>query len=88
MKEVQEILENPTHKPVAGPSRRERGPQKEKGPKSALRRSSFQKIREKFRLFLAKFSHASREPGTISDGLVPEREENAEITGARFGGLF
>ena len=88
LEEVREILERPPHKSATGFSRRGRGSQKDKGTRTHLRRSSFQKIREKFRLFLAKFSRASREPVALSDVLVSEGEENGEINGARFGGLF
>jgi len=53
-----------------------------------VRRTKFQRIREKFRLLLAKFSRTDRGPITLSDGLVPEREENAEVVEKRFGKLF
>jgi len=56
-----------------------RGPQKGKGVKT-VRRGSFRRFRDKFRSLLAKFS--------LSDGLVPEREENPEIVERSYGKLF
>jgi hypothetical protein len=88
MEEVRGILEEFSHTPTtAAPPRRGRESKKGKGAKFP-RRNSFQMIREKFRLFLARFARASREPVTLSEVLLPEREENAEIIQARFGRLF
>lgn len=79
----------PAPAPSPGPSHRaprefERG----KRAKTHVRRGSFKKIREKFRLLLTKFGRASREPITLSDGLIPEHEENAEVAEKRYAGLF
>ena len=87
LEEVREILEGPVDTPTTPAPRRGRESKKGRGAK-VLRRNSFQTIRDKFRLFLARFSRASRGPVTLSDGLVPEREDNAEIAQTRFGGLF
>jgi hypothetical protein len=54
----------------------------------ARRGSLHQKFRDKFKRLLTKFNRASRGPTTLSSGLVPEREENAEITGRRYLRLF
>jgi len=62
-----------------------RGPQK---VKTVTRWGRIQKFLENFRRLWAKFSRASREPVTLSRGLVPDHEENAEVTEKRFGGLF
>jgi len=56
--------------------------------KTVMRWGRIQKFLENFRRLWAKFSRASREPVTISGGLVPEREENAEVTEKRFLKLF
>ena len=74
--------------PVPSPQVPPQGSHKEKGAKSPTRRGSLQKFRDRFRLLLAKFSRENREPVTLSSGLVPEREENAEITGKRYVKLF
>jgi len=87
MEEVREILEGPVDTPTTPALRRGRESKKGKGAR-VPRRNSFQMIRDKFRLFLAKFSRANRGPVTLSDGLIPEREENAEVAQTRFGGLF
>lgn len=85
--EVREISEGPNHTSTITARRRGREFKKGKGV-GVIRRNRFRKIREKLRLFLAKFSHASQEPITLSNVLIPEREDNAEITQSRFGGLF
>ena len=57
------------------------------GPQeSDMRGSAWRKIRkflDRFRQLLAKFARASQGPITLSRGLVPEREENAEFFGGR-----
>ena len=61
------------------------------GPPNAKpsRWKEIQKFLGSFRRRLwAKFIRASREPVTLSRGLVPEREENGEVFGARYGELF
>ena len=57
------------------------------GPKKGVRartRRGFRKFRDRFKRLLAKFTRASRGPMTLSRGLVPEREENAELADALF----
>lgn len=74
--------------PAPSPEVPPRGSRKGKGMKAPVRRGSLQKFRDGFKVLLTKFSRASREPVTLSSGLVPEREENAEITGKRYVKLF
>ena len=62
-----------------------RGSQKVETP---TRRSRIKKFLENLRRLRDKFSRASREPVTLSRGLVPERDENAEITEKRYVDLF
>ena len=58
-------------------------------PKAKTSRwSGIQKFLGSFRRLWAKFIRASREPVTLSRGLVLEREENGEVSGARYGELF
>lgn len=83
--EVQEILQGQARVQTAVP-RRERGSQK-KGAKGHVRRSSLQKIRDKFRFLLAKFTRANREPIILSDGLTFEREDTG-VSGTNFVELF
>jgi len=64
------------------------GSRKGGGAGGHARRTSFQKIQDKFRLLRAKFSRANRGPVTLSEGLVPEREENAEVVEKRYAKLF
>jgi hypothetical protein len=87
LEEVREILEGSSSTSTTAAPRRGRESKKGKGSKF-LRRNSFQMIRERFRLFLERFARASREHVTVSEVLLPEREENAEIIQTRFGGLF
>ena len=47
-----------------------------------------QKSLDSFKRLWAKFSRVNREPVTLSRGLVPEREENAEIAEAHYTELF
>lgn len=83
--EVQEILQGQARVQTAVP-RRERGSQK-KGAKGHVRRSSLQKIRDKFRFLLAKFTRANREPIMLSDGLTFDREDTG-VAETNFVELF
>lgn len=75
--------------PVPAPQVPSRGPRKGKEVKPPTRRlSGLQKFRDRFKLLLAKFSRASREPVTLSSGLVPERKEDTDITEIRYVELF
>lgn len=85
--EVREILESPLEMPTIPPRRAQKS-KTGRVVRTRAKRGSFQRIREKFGLFLAKFSRASGGPTTLSEGLVPEREENAEIIETRFRKLF
>ena len=58
------------------------------GVKTPTKWNGFRRFRDKFRSLLAKFNRASQGPITLSRGLVPEREENAEIAEGRFAKLF
>ena len=75
--------------PAPAPRVPSRGPRKGKEVKPPTRRlSGLQKFRDRFKLLLAKFSRASREPVTLSSGLVPERKEDTDITEIRYVELF
>jgi len=50
--------------------------------------SRIKKFLESFGRLRDRFRRASREPVTLSRGLVPEREENAEIMERRYVNLF
>ena len=65
-----------------------REPERGKPVKTHTRKSSLRKIQDRFKLLLAKFSRVSRRPVTLSDGLIPEREENAEASERRYAKLF
>ena len=93
MEQVQEFLGRSTTSVVApapAPACQvpPRESQNEEGVKTPTKGSGFRMFRDKFRLLLGKFNRASRGPVTLSHGLVPEREENAEIAGGRFAKLF
>ena len=95
LEQVQELLGagrpiTPVVAPAPAPAYQvpPRGSQNGEGVKTPTKGSGFQRFRDKFRLLLAKFNRAGRGPVTLSRGLVPEREENAEIAGGRFAKLF
>jgi len=69
--------------PVAVHQLPSQGTQKGKGVKTNGRKNSLQRIRDKLKLLLAKFGRVNRGPITISEGLVPEREEGAEVVEKR-----
>jgi len=62
-----------------------RGSQKVETP---TRWSRIKKFLDSLRRLRDKFSRASREPVTLSRGLVPERDENTEIMEKRYVDLF
>lgn len=57
-------------------------------PKPLTRWAKIQKFLDSFKRLWAKFSRANREPVTLSRGLVPEREENAEVAETRYTEFF
>ena len=57
---------------------------RENGVRANARRQ-IQKFRDRFRQLLDKFARAYQGPITLSRGLVPEREENAEYGEGLFG---
>lgn len=65
-----------------------RGSERGKCKKPQPRKGRLRRIQDKFKLLLARFSRVSRGPITLSDGLVPEREENAEVSEGRYARLF
>lgn len=76
--------------PIAVPSPRlhqapPRGPQKAETP---TRWGRIKKFLISLKRLRDMFSRASREPVTLSRGLVPERDENAEIMEKRYMDLF
>lgn len=64
------------------------GSQDGDGVKTPTKGRGFRRFRDKSRLLLDKFNRANRGPITLSGGLEPEPEENAEIVGTRFAKLF
>jgi len=86
LKQVQEFLG--TERPITPVVVPTPAPTNQVPARGSQKGGSLQRFRDKFRLLLAKFNRASGGPITLSRGLVPEREENAEIAGGRFTKLF